>query len=124
MSADPRIHLWPKLEKDDPRVLKVKEVVIGLNLGYSVKPFWYQPGVSEGVERVVVLADGFEHGTVVDYIHPKKPAMVQEAVEWALGVREESRGAHSWIDKMQSIFGEDLRETTEERWEEIAGNYA
>lgn len=121
---DPRIHLWPKLDKDDPRVLNVKEVVIGLKLGYSVKPFWYEPGVSEGVERVVVLDDGFEHGTIVDYIYPKKPGMVQEAVEWALGVREDSRGARDSMALMRSIFGDGLVETTEEAWDAVAGNYA
>lgn len=116
--------MWPKLEKDDPRILKVKEVVIGLDLGYAVKPFWYTPGASEGVERVVVLADGFEYGTLVDYIYPKKPSMVQEAVEWALRVRDDSRGSHGSLDLLKSIFGEGLKETTEEHWDEISGNYA
>lgn len=123
MNGDGRLHIWPRLEKDDPRVLAVKDVVLGLNLGKPVKPFWYSPGVSDGVERVLVLADGFEHGPIVDYIYPKKPAMLQEAVEWVLGVRAESRGGHDSMALMRSIFGEELVETTEERWSEVEGIY-
>lgn len=120
---DPRLHIWPKLAKDDPRVLKIKEVVVGLNLGYSVKPFWWQPGVSTDVERVLVLAEGFEYGAVVDYIYPKKPAMAEEAVRWALGVQDESRGARDSFAKLSEIFP-GITPTTEEAWDEVAGDYA
>lgn len=115
--------MWPRLEKSDPRVLAVKDAVLKLNLGRSIKPFWFEPGVSVDVERVLVLADGFQYSPVIDYIYPKNPAMMKEAVQWALGVKRESRGARDSMAKMREIFGEELRETTEEAWEEASGNY-
>lgn len=105
---DPRLFIWPKLSKDDPKVLAVKQVVLDLKLPYVVKPFWYDVVTSEDAKRVLVLADGFENGPVVSYIYPKNKAMIQEAVEWALGIREESRGARHSMDLMRSIFGEEL----------------
>jgi len=114
MSADPRLFIWPK----GADVAAVKAVVEDLvpELGYKVKPFWYDVATSEDVERVLVLADGFENAPVVDYIYPKTTALTHEAVEWSLGLRE-SRGARLAIDTMRRIFGQDLvmREEREER---------
>lgn len=121
---DGRLHIWPRLDKTDPRVLAVKDTVLSMNLGKPVKPFWYSPGVSEGVTRVLVLADGFEHGPIVNYIYPRKPALLREAIEWVLHIREESRGGRDSMELMRSIFGEELRETTEEHFERGAGAFS
>lgn len=104
---DPRLFIWPK-GADPRKVAAVKQAVIDLGLPYVVKPFWYAVESSEDAKRVLVLEDGFENSPVIDYIYPKKSAMVQEAVEWALGIRPESRGAHLALDTMKSIFGEEL----------------
>lgn len=106
MSADrdPRLFIWPKLPKDSPKILAVKQVVEDLGLPYVVKPFWYDVTTSEEAKRVLVLEDGFQNGPVVDYIHPKKKELLREAVEWALGLRE-SRGSRSAEDTMAGIFG-------------------
>lgn len=93
---------------------EVKRIVESLDLGYKVSPFWYQLGVSEGAERVLVLDEGFENGTAVDYIRPLKPEQMQEAVEWALGLREESRGARLMQDTWNRIFGGEVQ-----IWEDI-----
>lgn len=113
---DGRLFIWPKLSKDDPRVLAARKAVEELALSFPVKPFWYEPGASHNVERVLVLADGFEHSPIVDFVYPKKPALMREAVEWSLGLRE-SRGARLAMDAMTKIFGEGLtlRERKEER---------
>lgn len=108
--TDPRLFLWPK----GVDVTAVKAIVEGLKLGYTVKPFWFDIATSEDAERVLVLADGFEHSPVVDYIYPKNPALLQESVEWALGIRETSRGARLASEKMLAIFGESMRV-----WDEI-----
>jgi len=104
---DPRLFLWPK-GADPRKVAAVKGAVLALNLPYTVKPFWYSVETSEEAKRVLVLEDGFDNGPVVDYIYPKKPAMVEEAVKWALGIQAESRGARLSMDLMRSIFGEEL----------------
>lgn len=98
--TDRRLHIWPR----GADVSAVKAIVQGLDLGYVVKPFWYTAD-SEGVERVLVLGDGFDHGTRVNYIHPLKPELLQESVEWALGLREESRGARLVQTTWDRIFG-------------------
>lgn len=103
-SSTGRLHIWPKTAD----VTEVRKIVESLNLGYTVKPFWFEHGVSEDVERVLVLADGFNNGVTVNYIYPKNPALLEESVRWALGIQEESRGAHMWEDTMKGIFGQDL----------------
>lgn len=108
-TKESRLHLWPK----GTDVAKVREIVESLDLGYVVKPFWYTSD-SEEVERVLVLANGFPYSPTVDYIYPKGEAQFQEAIEWALGLRQESRGARLWEDAMKRIFGEDLV------WSEVA----
>lgn len=121
-SPDPRLFIWPR----GADVSAVKAIVEELvpTLGYKIKPFWYEPGLSEDVERVLVLREGFEHGPIVDYIYPKSPALMREAVEWALQVRADSRGARDSFALMQSIFGEDLTYTIEtERDEEMNSAY-
>ena len=119
MSDDPRLFLWPK----GSDVSEVKRVVEDLNLGYKVSPFWYQNGASEGAERVLVLDDGFEYGTAIDYIRPLKREQMQEAVEWALGLREESRGARLIQDTWNRIFGGEVRiwddVSMPEGWDEV-----
>ena len=95
-----RLHLWPR----GATLTEVKSVVQSLNLPYTVKPFWWEQGVSEDVDRVLVLADGFEGGTVVDYIYPKNPALLREAVGWALGLNE-SKGARTVQETWAKAFG-------------------
>lgn len=102
---DGRLFIWPKGSK---KVEAVKEVVMALDLGYSVKPFWYNVETSADVKRVLVLEDGFENSPVIDYIRPMKKAQLEEAVRWALGVEDESRGARLALDTMKRIFGESL----------------
>lgn len=109
--TDPRLFIWPK----GADVAGVKQVVLDLDLGYSIKPFWYTAGVSEDAKRVLVLADGFENSPVVDYIYPKRPELLREAVEWALGIREEHPGARDSLATMQRIFGAELT-MREEDW--------
>lgn len=101
-SRDGRMFIWPR---GSERVAEVKDAVMALDPGYAIKPFWYQAGESEGAERVIVLEDGFEHGPVVDYIYPRKPELVTEAVEWALGLRESHPGARLMQDTVNRIFG-------------------
>lgn len=108
-AKESRLHLWPK----GADVTRVREIVESLDLGYVVKPFWYTSD-SEEVERVLVLANGFPYSPTVDYIYPKGEAQLQEAIEWALGLRQESRGARLWEGTMKRIFGEDLV------WSEVA----
>lgn len=105
--SDPRLFLWPRMPKGHPKVEGIKEVVLSLDLGYSVKPFYYDPERSVDVKRVLLMQDGFEYGTIVDTIRPLKRAQLDEAVRWALGLKE-SRGARTALDKMKSIFGEGL----------------
>lgn len=112
---DGRLFIWPKGSK---KVDAVKEVVMALDLGYSVKPFWYSVESSADVKRVLVLEAGFENSPVVDYIRPMKKAQLEEAVRWALGVQEESRGARLALDTMKRIFGEDLTMSVEKDEEE------
>ncbi|AWY05883.1 hypothetical protein SEA_PIONEER3_59 [Microbacterium phage Pioneer3] len=112
---DGRLFIWPKGSK---KVDAVKEVVMSLNLGYSVKPFWYNVESSADVKRVLVLEAGFENSPVVDYIRPMKKAQLEEAVLWALGVNEESRGARLALDTMKRIFGEGLTMRMETETEE------
>lgn len=110
-SRDSRLFIWPK----GADVTAVKSIVVGLGLDYTVKPFWFDQAISEGVKRVLVLADGFEGGAAFDYIYPRSEANLKESVEWALGLREESRGARLAIDTMKRIFGDALTMTTEEK---------
>ncbi|QAU07392.1 hypothetical protein SEA_ALLEB_60 [Microbacterium phage Alleb] len=112
---DGRLFIWPKGSR---KVNAVKEVVMALDLGYSVKPFWYNVESSADVKRVLVLEAGFENSPVVDYIRPMKKAQLEEAVLWALGVNEESRGARLALDTMKRIFGEDLTMRIETETEE------
>ncbi|AWY06389.1 hypothetical protein SEA_TANDEM_59 [Microbacterium phage Tandem] len=112
---DGRLFIWPKGSK---KVDAVKEVVMSLDLGYSVKPFWYNVESSADVKRVLVLEAGFENSPVVDYIRPMKKAQLEEAVLWALGVNEESRGARLALDTMKRIFGEGLTMRIETEGEE------
>lgn len=100
MTVDPRLMIWPK----GADVAEVKAVVESLDLGYVVRPFWYTEH-SEGVERVLVLAEGFQHGTIVDYIRPLKKEQMPEAVRWALGLQAESRGARLAQATWDRIFG-------------------
>lgn len=109
-AVDPRLFLWPKGSR---KISAVKETVLSLGLPYSVKPWWYEAGRSSDAKRVLVLEDGFENGPVVDYIRPLKKEQLQEAVEWALGMRE-SRGARKSFDTMKRIFGEGLTMRIEE----------
>lgn len=111
-SPDPRLFLWPRTAD----FTEVRGIVESLNLGYVVRPFHYDASTSEGVKRVLVLADGFDNGTVVDYIYPKSPALLEESVRWALGLQESSRGARLWQDTMKRIFGADLV------WESVSMN--
>lgn len=112
---DGRLFIWPKGSR---KVDAVKQVVMSLDLGYSVKPFWYNVESSADVRRVLVLEEGFENSPVVDYIRPMKKAQLEEAVLWALGVNEESRGARLALDTMKRIFGEDLTMRIETETEE------
>lgn len=112
---DPRLFIWPKLPKDSPKILAIKKIVEELSLPYAVKPFWYDVTTSEEARRVLVLEDGFENGPVVDYIYPKSPKLAEEAVEWALGLRE-SRGARTAEDTMARILGAGLALTV---WDEV-----
>ncbi|AWY05038.1 hypothetical protein SEA_HORTUS1_59 [Microbacterium phage Hortus1] len=112
---DGRLFIWPKGSK---KVEAVKEVVMALDLGYSVKPFWYNVESSADVSRVLVLEAGFENGPVIDYIRPMKKAQLEEAVRWALGANEESRGARLALDTMKRIFGEGLTMRIEKDEEE------
>lgn len=114
---DGRLFIWPKGSR---RVEAVKQVVMDLDLGYSVKPFWYDVATSADVSRVLVLEEGFENSPVIDYIRPMKKAQLEEAVRWALGVDEESRGARLALSTMKRIFGDGLtmRIETEEKEDE------
>lgn len=116
---DGRLFIWPKGSR---KVDAVKQVVMDLNLGYSVKPFWYDVASSADVSRVLVLEDGFENSPVIDYIRPMKKAQLEEAVRWALGVNEESRGARLALDTMKRIFGEDLTMRIEKEEEDETGD--
>lgn len=109
--TDPRLHLWPK----GADVAEVKRIVESLDLGYIVKPFWWTPE-SEDVERVLVLADGFEGGTITDYIYPKNPELLKESIEWAIGLRKESRGARLVQQAWDRIFGSHVKIG---QWEDI-----
>lgn len=116
-----RLFLWPK----GADTARVRAVVESLSLPHVVRPFWYTAGESEGVERVLVLADGFENGPVVDYIHPRSEANLKESVEWALGLREESRGARLAMGTMKRIFGEDLvwsDVSMADGWSDVSGD--
>lgn len=112
---DGRLFLWPKGSR---KVEAVKQVVMDLDLGYSIKPFWYDVASSADVSRVLVLEDGFENSPVIDYIRPIKKAQLEEAVRWALGVDEQSPGARLALSTMKRIFGEDLTMRTEKEGEE------
>lgn len=112
---DGRLFIWPKGSR---KVDAVKRVVMDLDLGYAVKPFWYDVATSADVSRVLVLEDGFENAPVIDYIRPMKKAQLEEAVRWALGVNEESRGARLALDTMKRIFGEELTMRIEKEEEE------
>lgn len=112
---DGRLFIWPKGSK---KVDAVKRVVMDLNLGYAIKPFWYDVVTSSDVARVLVLEDGFENSPVIDYIRPMKKAQLEEAVLWALGVKDESRGARAAMDTMTRIFGEGLTMRIEKEGEE------
>lgn len=112
---DGRLFLWPK---GSAKVPAVKEAVMALGLPFAVKPWWYNVETSADVKRVLVLEEGFENSPVIDYIRPMKKAQLDEAVRWALGVNEESRGARKALDTMKRIFGEDLTMRIEKDEEE------
>lgn len=104
---DGRLFLWPKLPKDHLKIATLKQVVLDLDVGFPVRPFFYEGGVSADVDRVLVMADDFEWSPIVDYIRPVKKGQLPEAVLWALGLTE-SKGARASFDTMKRIFGEDL----------------
>lgn len=112
---DGRLFIWPKGSK---KVEAVRQVVMELDLGYAIKPFWYDVATSADVSRVLVLEEGFENSPVIDYIRPMKKAQLEEAVLWALGIQEESRGARAALDTMKRIFGEGLTMRIEKDEEE------
>lgn len=119
--TDPRLYIWPR----GAEVVAVKEIVQNLGLSYTVRPFWWTPE-AEDVKRVLVLADGFDHGTLVDYIYPKRQELLKESIEWALGLRAESRGARLVQGTWDRIFGgpvkirewEDVESDEPEHWME------
>ena len=104
---DGRLFIWPKVRKDHPKLLTLKQVVLDLDVGFPVRPFFYEGGVSADVSRVLVMADNFEWSPIVDYIKPIKKSQLPEAVSWALGLTE-SRGGRESLDTMKRIFGEGL----------------
>ena len=104
---DGRLVIWPKVRKDHPKILTLKQVVLDLDVGFPVRPFFYEGGVSADVDRVLVMAELFEWSPIVDYIRPTKKSQLPEAVRWALGLTD-SRGARTSLDTMKRIFGEDL----------------
>ncbi|UVG34119.1 hypothetical protein SEA_PAVLO_62 [Microbacterium phage Pavlo] len=104
---DGRLFLWPKVDKEHPKILTLKQVVLDLDVGFPVRPFFYEGGVSADVSRVLVMADDFEWSPIVDYIRPIKKGQLPEAVRWALGLTD-SRGARTALDTMTRIFGEGL----------------
>lgn len=113
--------IWPR----GADVSRVKEIVQSLNLDYVVKPFWYTPE-AENVERVLVLGDGFDAGTLTNYIFPKRADLLKESIEWALGLRAESHGARLVQGTWDRIFGgpvkigewEDVESDEPEHWME------
>lgn len=117
---DGRLFLWPKVPKDHPKIATLKQVVLDLDVGFPVRPFFYEGGVSADVDRVLVMADNFEWSPIVDYIRPTKKGQLPEAVRWALGLTE-SRGARESLDTMKHIFGEDLTMRIEKEEEEDDG---
>lgn len=104
---DGRLHIWPKVPKNHPKILTLKQVVLDLDVGFPVRPFFYDGANSADVTRVLVMADNFEWSPIVDYIRPTKKGQLPEAVRWALGLTD-SRGARTSLDTMKRIFGEDL----------------
>ena len=104
---DGRLFIWPKVRKDHPKILTLKQVVLDLDVGFPVRPFFYEGGVSADVDRVLVMAELFEWSPIVDYIRPTKKSQLPEAVRWALGLTD-SRGARTSLDTMKRIFGDDL----------------
>ena len=104
---DGRLFIWQKVRKDHPKILTLKQVVLDLDVGFPVRPFFYEGGVSADVDRVLVMAELFEWSPIVDYIRPTKKSQLPEAVRWALGLTD-SRGARTSLDTMKRIFGEDL----------------
>ena len=77
---DGRLFIWPKVRKDHPKILTLKQVVLDLDVGFPVRPFFYEGGVSADVDRVLVMAELFEWSPIVDYIRPTKKSQLPEAV--------------------------------------------
>lgn len=121
---DGRLFLWPKVSKDHPKIAALKQVVLDLDVGFAVRPFFYEGGVSQDVTRVLVMADDFEWSPIVDYIRPMKKAQLPEAVSWALGLVD-SRGARASLDTMKRIFGEEttMRIEVDREEEDDEGNW-
>lgn len=94
-----KLVIWPP--KTD--LTRVKAAVLGLNLGYPVQPFWFDPGNNDGT-RVLVLEDGFDYSTITDRIYPKTDAVLPDAILWCLGEKELERGP-SYAEDVMASYG-------------------
>ena len=87
----------------------VKAAVMSLELGYPIRPFWYEPGVP----GPVIDLDG-----TFDYIHdnlrPRTPESLKAAILYCLGEKELTRGPRLVLDMLNDILGGEVIEVPDD----------
>lgn len=90
------LYIWPP----GVDLSELKSVVVGINLGYPVRPFFFKPGVP----GPVIDLDG-----TFDYIHdnlrPKTPESLKAAILYCLGEKELTKGPRLVINMLNDILG-------------------
>ena len=104
------LRVWP--EGADLSAVKAAILSLAAGGGPRAQPFWFS---LKSDDRVLVLADGFEYGTVRDYIFPKTgtEAQLSTAIKWCLGEIELEDGPHWHLDMMSRLFGGPVTEREE-----------
>ena len=103
------LRIWP--EGADLSGVKAAALkLVGGKLDYAIQPFWFSLA---NEDRVLVLEDGFEYGTVRDYIYPRTPEQMELAILWCLGENELDRGPHLHLDTLSRLFGGPVTEREE-----------
>lgn len=108
------LYLWPKGASLDA----VKDAVLGADLPFKVRPFWYEPAKHH---RVIVLDEGFDR-IGPEYVYPKNPDNLVKAVRWFFGL-EDLPVVHTALSGMRKIFGDGVNEVEDAPFEPIEGAY-